>query len=418
MQKLQILIIGLNWPEPTATAAGERMMQLIHCFKEFGYQVCLGSAAKDNVKSEILEELDISMVQLKLNSSSFDTFIEDLDPGIVIFDRFISEEYFGWRVVQYAPNAIRVLDTEDLHSLRLCRKNAVENEVEFTPELWLQNDLTKREIASIYRCDLSLIISDYEMQLLQNKLKVPSSLLMYLPFMLDAIKKAIVSSWPNFEERQNFIFIGNGKHTPNTDAILWLHEEIWPLIRKELPHAELHIYGAYIPQYIAQLYNHKTGFLVKGRVADAAEAMSGARVNLAPLRYGAGIKGKVIQAIRNGTPNVLTPIAAEGIIDESEIQNNNTQNTKGFVARAIRLYTNKEDWKLTQTKETAILNGKFNKVALSANLYGRIEYLRNNLKPHRTSNFTGAMLLHHSTASTKHLAKWIECKNAQSGPEG
>ena len=89
-----------------------------------------------------------------LNDSGFDAFVKKLDPNIVLFDRFFTEEQFGWRVTEFAPNALRILDTEDLHSLRQVREQLFKNNIPFTVEKWLQSDVTKREIAAIYRSDL------------------------------------------------------------------------------------------------------------------------------------------------------------------------------------------------------------------------------------------------------------------------
>ena len=73
---------------------------------------------------------------------------------------------------------------------------------------------------------------------------------------------------PKFKEREHFISIGNLLHAPNYDAILFLKENIWPLIRKKLPKAEVHVYGAYTSEKVNQLNNKKEGFIVKGFVED------------------------------------------------------------------------------------------------------------------------------------------------------
>ena len=97
-----------------------------------------------------------------MNSSSFDEFICQLNPTIVVFDRFMIEEQFGWRVAENCPDAIRMLDAEDLHSLRNSRQLALKTNADFQLESLLENDIAKREIASILRCDISLIISSFE----------------------------------------------------------------------------------------------------------------------------------------------------------------------------------------------------------------------------------------------------------------
>jgi len=411
MKGLKVLIIGHTWPEPKATAAGGRMMGLVHFFLAGGYSISFGSTAKKSDQAASLGKLGIDTINLQLNHHSFDAYLQHLCPDIVVFDRFITEEQFGWRVTEFAPNAIKILDTEDLHSLRLSRKQAFENVSDFTINAWIKNELTKREVASIYRCDLSLIISEFELQLLEEELKIPSTQLLYLPYMLEPIDEATINSWIPFNSRENLMFIGTGKHAPNIDAIKWLHSEIWPLIRKQLPQAELHIYGSYLPQAILELDQPENGFMVRGWIADAAIPMSRVRVNLVPLRYGAGIKGKFISAMCRGTPSVVTMIGAEGVsghIQQTAISNNKAAE---FAEKAIDIYTNSNQWQTVQQNGVDIINDQFDKTTFYKILSDRIAQLASDLDQQRTKNFIGAMLLHHTMAGSKYLAKWIASKN-------
>ena len=311
-RELKVLIIGKVWPEPASSAAGSRMIELIDFFQSEGYDITFAAAASNKEFSVELNELGIQSAQIKLNNSSFDHFVIELNPDIVLFDRFMTEEQFGWRVTECCPNALKILDTEDLHCLRLARQQAWKEGREFN-QSDLFNDTAKREIASILRCDLSLIISEYEMKLLKEVFRIDERLLLHLPFMLDNINENTVRNWTPIDKRNHFISIGNFLHEPNWNAVLYLKEEIWPLIRKEIPEAELHIYGAYSSQKVEQLHNPKQGFLVKGRAEDAKEVVGNSRVLLAPLRFGSELKGKLIEAMQCGTPSVTTSIGAESM---------------------------------------------------------------------------------------------------------
>ena len=272
----QLLIIGHTFPEPSTTAAGSRMMQLIELFKEEKYQITFASTAAVSEKTANLQRQHISIQNIKLNDVSFDEFIKKLNPEIVVFDRYITEEQFGWRVSENCPKALKILDTEDLHFLRKAREEAIKDGKPVS-EANLFSETAKRELASILRCDLSLIISEYEMELLQNRFKIASEILYYLPFLVAAVSE----STPTFEERQNFLAIGNLLHAPNVDSVLQL-KKLWPEIRQQLPDAELHIYGAYAPQQVLQLNNVKEGFLIKGWADDLEIAMKTYRV---PVSY-------------------------------------------------------------------------------------------------------------------------------------
>ncbi len=387
------------------------MLQLLNFFSEKEYRTVFASTATETPLSMNLEAIGIEKEAIKLNDSSFDEFVMDLNPGIVVFDRFLTEEQFGWRVEEFAPDALRILDTEDLHSLRITRHELLKKDIPFSTDAWVQNDTTKREIASIYRCDLSLIISSYEMELLTGVLKIDENLLLHLPFMLETLDEKAIEKWPSFKARKYFICIGNGKHAPNVDAILWLKREIWPLIRKQLPDANLHIYGAYLPEHIRQMDNAKEGFKIMGWVEDAKVVMQQARISLAPLRFGAGIKGKLIDAMQAGTPTITTMIGAEGVYMDYPCSGYIANSTNDFANSAVRLYRDTYTWQQAQQNAVAIINGLYDKKILGQKLFDTLSEIQKNLPEHRKQNFIGAMLLHHTLASTKYMAKWIAVKN-------
>lgn len=411
MAQKNLLIIGYIWPEPETTAAGKRMLQLIHFFKEQQYTITFTSTAAQSAYSFDLASLSVISGAIELNNSSFDAFVSDLDPEIVVFDRFLTEEQFGWRVAETVPNALRILDTEDLHSLRISREKCMKIGLEFTPDLWLREDTAKRELASVFRCDLSLIISTYEMRLLTQEAHIDKKILLHLPFQVGELTATDHQNWLPFSEREHFVCIGNGKHAPNVDAVKWLKLEIWPLIRKNLPKAELHIYGAYLPEQLKQMHKPAEGFYVEGWAANLAEVMGNSRVNLAPLRFGAGIKGKLIDAMQYGTPSVTTEIGSEGMHEGLPWNGSIVNTAKSFAKAAVELYVHEALWYTAQKNGAVIINTMYNKKRLDENLSGKINSIQSNLNQHRTQNFTGSLLMHQTMASTKYMSKWIEEKN-------
>lgn len=407
----KLLIIGFVWPEPKSSAAGSRMMQLIHTFLEADYQITFASPCAKSDNAFDLTSLGVSQVSIMLNDKSFDAFAKALDPNVVLFDRYMMEEQFGWRVAEHCPQALRVLDTEDLHSLRKGRQQAFKDGQEFGSH-YLYSDLAKREIASIYRCDVTLIISEYEIKVLEDVFLVPKNLLLYLPFLLDTSEIPMKNNGPDFEKRFHFISIGNFLHEPNYNAVLYLKGSLWPIIRKALPQAELHVYGSYVSQKVLQLHNKNNGFLIKGFAEDAHHVMQQSRVCLAPLRFGAGLKGKLIDAMQCGTPSVMTPIASEGMFDGEVISGIIAESVNDFATAAIELYQNEDLWCDFQQKGFEVLKSRFAKEPFQKSFLDRIENLQTDLNLHRQNNFTGQMLQHHQLQSTKYMSRWIELKNA------
>ncbi|GAL78177.1 glutamate synthase [NADPH] large chain [Algibacter lectus] len=393
-----------------SSAAGSRMMQLIETFKSQDYNITFASPCAKSDNAFNLESIGVLQTAIELNNSSFDTFIKDFNPDFVLFDRFMMEEQFGWRVTENCPNAIKILDTEDLHSLRKGRHQAFKDNILFDKS-YLFNDTAKREIASIHRCDLTLIISEAEMDILKNDFKVDEELLLYLPFMLEPISEDAITKLPKFETRQHFITIGNFLHEPNYNAVLYLKDTIWPLIRKQLPQAELHIYGAYASQKVTQLNNEKQGFIIKGFAEDVHTVMQEAKVCLAPIRFGAGLKGKLIDAMQNGTPMVTSTIGAEGMFGDFEPNGFIEDDANSFVNQAIALCQNEVLWSKMQKNGFAIINNRFNSQKHKKMFLSRIESIVDDLNIHRQNNFMGQMLHHHSMQSTKFMSRWIEEKN-------
>lgn len=402
-----LLIIGSVWPEPNSSAAGFRMMQIIESFQSNNWKIHFVSTAADSAFKFPLETINIDYSIVQLNHSSFDDFIKKLNPTIVLFDRFMVEEQFGWRVSEICPDAIKILDTEDLHFLRNARQTAFKEKRDFT-ENDLFSDLAKREIASIYRCDFSIIISEYEMNLLKSTFNIPEQILLYLPLFFEPKNINFGSS---FTERKNFFFIGNFYHEPNKQTVQILKEKIWPSIRKKLPDAELHIYGAYVSEHFLNLTNEKSGFIVKGRAENSKELFQSYKVLLAPMPFGAGLKGKILEAMANSCPFISNEIGVEGIFDSSEYEEFICNNYLDFAEAAVKIYQQKNSWNEAQKIGIEQLKSNFNFTNYKDVLLDKTEDFRLNLNEKRRFNFIGEILNSEMNQSKRYLSKWIEEKN-------
>ena len=407
----KVLVIGTVWPEPNSTAAGNRMLQIIEQFQVQNWEVVFACAAAASEFMFDLKSINVATKSIVLNEASFDEFIIQLNPTIVVFDRFMIEEQFGWRIAENCPNCLRILDTEDLHFVRNVRHENYKKEKNTTESDYLKSELAKREIASIYRCDISLVISETEMDLLTNTFKIDKQLLHYLPFLLNEISEKDFDNFPTFEERNHFITIGNFRHEPNWNAVLYLKETIWPLIRKQLPKAEMHIYGSYVTAKATQLHNVSEGFLIEGRAENAKEEIKKAKVLLAPLRFGAGIKGKLTDAMECGTPSVTTSVGAEAMHGNLEWNGIITDDAVAFANAAVQLYSDEKKWYTAQKNGVRIINSRYNKTAFGNAFIEKIKATQSDLKKHRTANFIGELLQHQTLKSTKYMSKWIEEKN-------
>ena len=396
---MHCLVLGKVWPEPASTAAGRRTCDLIGVLTAAGWRVSFASPAHPSDRARALSRDGVATYSVQVNDPAFDRWVAGLQPDIVIFDRFMTEEQFGWRVAQQCPGALRVLDTSDLHCLRSAR----EVQLKLGGALQLKSETAVREIAAIYRSDLTLMISEFEMAVLRREFSVPESLIAYWPF---AVSPA--EGGPTYQEREHFIMIGSFLHAPNLDAARWCREAIWPRIREALPAAELHIYGSYGERYARELHRPEAGFYFKGWANDAFSTMARYRVNLAPLRFGAGLKGKIFDGFRTGTPSVATPIAAEGIFEGPEWSRDSADS---FAQAAVELYRDAAGWQARQRAERLACQKRFAPQYWQPRLLEILDCALADRDQQREANFTGQMLRHHHHRSTEYLSRWIEAKN-------
>ncbi|MGX5174761.1 glycosyltransferase [Aliikangiella sp. IMCC44653] len=410
-EKPILLVIGYVWPEPQSSAAGSHILSLMR-FLQSTYKVIFATPSQPTEHMIKLGDEGIESLAIELNSASFDTELEKINPQVVLFDRFMMEEQFGWRVSKVCPLAVKILDTEDLQCLRNARELAHKQNRVFDTSDLLDNDLAKREIAAILRCDLSLIISQFEMEILQQVFKVDANYLIHIPFLLKLNAAPIFneSQNPSFSQRQHFMTIGNFRHAPNWDSVLFL-QQIWPKIKRRLPQAELHIYGSYPPKKATQLHNPKQGFLVKGWVDNAFKVLQQARICLAPLRFGAGLKGKLIDAMQCATPSVTTSIGAEAMHGELAWPGLIANTADEIANAAVQLYQDEGLWEQSRLNAATILEQHYNSELYTQKLAIKLQQIQLNLDTHRRNNFSGAMLNHHLLKSCEYMSRWIEAKN-------
>jgi len=415
MNVKKVLIIGLVWPEPTSSAAGTRMIQLLNMFISAAYEVTFASAASKSAFSFDLPSIGVKELEISLNDNSFNSLLIELQPDVVVFDRFMTEEQYGWRVRQECAEALCILDTEDLHSLRYARQQAVKTGY-LTDSADLFTDLAKRELASIWRCDLTLMISEVEIEILKTRFRVDPNLIYYLPFLEEKIADTDILNWKGFEEREGFVFIGNFLHEPNWNTLKVLKTQIWPALRKKLPAAVMHVYGSYASQKVTQLHQPKENFLVHGRTADARYTVGQHKVMLAPIHFGAGVKGKFIDAMHAGTPAVTTTTGAEAMKGDLDWNGMITDDHGLFISYAFELYQNRELWIQSQQNGVRILNERYDKSKYIASFLEKLLALSADLSKHRQHNFFGQVLQYHTANSTKYMSLWIEEKNKNKQP--
>jgi glycosyltransferase involved in cell wall biosynthesis len=178
-----------------------------------------------------------------------------------------------------------------------------------------------------------------------------------------------------------------------------------------MPESVLQIYGAYPSQKVLQLHQPKDGFHIMGRADDAQEVVRNARVVLAPLRFGAGIKGKLVEAMQCGTPSITTTIGSESMCGDLPWNGCITDDAQIFADKAVECYHNKILWLKAQENGFEIIKKRYLKFLFEDDFMEHILKVQTHLQQHRLNNFMGALLQHHTLTSTKYMSRWIEEKN-------
>ena len=402
LKQKQVLYLGYVWPEPNSSAAGVRTLAIVRDLSSFGMQVSFASTSQKNRYSEQLESMGVQCHSISANDPTFDELLKSINPDVVFFDRFVLEEQFGWRVADVCPKAVRIIDTQDLHFLRRSREAGLD---------YRESDDMLRELASMLRSDLSLVISRFELDLLNQKLNIPSNKVSLLGFSYDAIQ-----TQNKFNERKNIVFIGNFRHPPNYDAVNRLAKEIWPKIyndlKSQIPAIEIHIYGSYPQKEMMLLDNPDNGFRVYGPCTDAVSTLSNYKLLIAPLRFGAGIKGKIADSWLAGTPVVTTELGAEGMgFDDGSFAGVVAKNPDEFLKAVLSIYNNEMIFNQYQSLGNLALNELFSADKNREKLQSLMVSVFDCYEQNRKENWMGKIIMREQMRSTKYLSKWIEEKS-------
>jgi O-antigen biosynthesis protein len=302
--KRRVLVIDACMLTPDQDSGSMRMQQVMEILANLG---CKVTFAADNLEYRqpyvmALQQLGVE-VQFHPYARSISMLLgthgDEFD--VVILSRhYVAAKHID-AVRAFAPRALVVFDTVDLHFLR--EERLAELNASPTAKRTAEAK-RKEELALIRKADLTLVVSLVEKELLESL--EPAAQVM----LLSNIHEPLVTDRP-FAERDGLLFIGGFRHPPNTDAILWYGNEIMPRLRKSLPGVKTYVVGMDPPATIKALA--ADDLVIAGHVPDLTPYLTGCRLSVSPLRYGAGVKGKVNQAMSYGLPVVATTPSIEGM---------------------------------------------------------------------------------------------------------
>jgi GT2 family glycosyltransferase/glycosyltransferase involved in cell wall biosynthesis len=330
-----ILVIDHHLPMPDRDSGSLRMFQILKLLHQLGHSVTFipdnladippytSELQKRGIK--VLNHPYIKKVRdyLIANGSEFD---------VVVLSRCQFARKHITDVRRYAPQSRIIFDTVDLHFLR------EESQARLTgdPEVRRKAQETKQQESELIdQSDETWVVSRTEQQLLEEKW--PEKSIQLVSNIVD-----VSGSKTPFTLRRDWLFIGGFQHPPNTDAVLFFIKEIYPLLSERLGDAKFYIIGDKAPPEIVALASEK--IIVAGLQRDARSFFDSVRLSVAPLRFGAGVKGKINQSMAFGVPVVATSVAVEGtdLCDREEILV--ADEPEEFARALIELYESEELW--------------------------------------------------------------------------
>lgn len=293
------------WPRPDRDSGSIDTVNLLENLRDMGFKVSFipeNTSEHFGAYTRALQRAGIECWYAPY-LGSFESWLETQS---TVIDLFVLRRHAASKerlaaIRNRFPEARVVYDTVDLNFLRLQREAESLDSDELRAEAARKS---KEELSLVRDMDATIVVSPAEEELL-NEVE-PDAIVHCIPF-----QREIFGRKADFDSRRDIVFIGNYMHTPNVDAVTWFVEQVWPGVSEILPEARFRVIGSDLPNSLRKLGGERVDYL--GYVEDLDQVFERARISVAPLRFGAGIKGKVATSLSHGVPVVATTIAAEGM---------------------------------------------------------------------------------------------------------
>ncbi len=363
-----VLVLGHWLPAMDRSAGGLRAFTMLEILREEGYTVVFGA---DREKSEHVW-LFGSQEELNQNEAIFERLSIEVLYGSKAMLRHLHEKGYEYRFVvlsypevayryfsyvrAYAINAKVIYDPVDLHWLRMKRESGIKDDDVLRQQ---SENYRKMERFNAAAADIVFAVTPEEKSQILEEVK--DAKVEVIPTI-----HACVDSVKSLAGRKNLLFVGHYAHSPNEDAVCYFVKEIFPLIRQDIPGVVFYMVGSHMTDTVQALASRDV--VAVGYVPDLTPYLEGCRVFVAPLRYGAGIKGKIGQSMGFGLPVVTTSLGAEGmnLIDGEHVLV--ADSPAAFARAVVRLYTDDRLWEELSDNALLHIKSNFSKAVVQKNL--------------------------------------------------
>lgn len=338
----KVLFIDNSVPEPDKDSGSVREWEMLTILRNLGHHVTFWPA---NLVATLpytprLQDMGVEVVYGDKEFINFEKIMKERQGSYTHI--FMARPYVASRFLdsakRYQPKAKIIYDTVDLHYLRTQRQAETEKNIELLKQA---EEWKTIEQYLIEKSDTTLVVSPVEKDTL-NKMGYRN-----VSILSNIHKQRSLKSAPSFDDRANLLFIGNFNHTPNVDAMVWFCEHIFPKVKKQIPDIDLTIVGSNMVDSVKAL-NDLDGVCVAGYVETVEPVFDKTRVFVSPLRYGAGVKGKLGQSICLGLPIVTTSVGSEGMYLKNGRDCLIADDEDSFAQAIVQIYNDKKLWSSLQ----------------------------------------------------------------------
>ena len=353
----RILVVDSSVPQTDKDAGSIRMFEIVRILRDLGFAVTFMSMRGTFEEPYVsqLRQLEVEVINGRAN---YGLEIHRLAPVLraAILSRPDDAKVTENLVRHFAPEAAVIYDTVDLHFVREARRATVENDPSIEA---IAEEYRELEVGLVRRSDATIVVTDTERDILHDI--VPEATIAVVPTIHSAHQRTV-----GFGPRRDILFVGNFNHLPNRDAVTWFVEEVLPLVREQLTEVSFRVVGSHLPDSIAELA--RPGVEIIGWVHDLTPLYDEVRLVVAPLRYGAGIKGKLGESASRGVPFVCTAIATEGTTLTNERDCLIASEPREFADAVIRLYSDETVWERLSTNAQAAIEAQCSPAVAHATL--------------------------------------------------
>ncbi|WDI92696.1 glycosyltransferase [Xanthomonas campestris] len=336
-QQRQVLILDECVPQPDRDSGSLRQFNLIRLLCAEGAHVVFVPTRREHAgrHTQALQQLGVEVWYAPF-LDGIGTWLRTHGPrfsAVLLVRHHVAHACLPL-LKRYAPQARTLFDTVDLHYLRE-RRGA---ELAGDANLLRSAERTRlRELEIMAATDVTVLVSAAEQaQLHADAPQIRTALLSNL--------HEVAGSGQPFAQRRDLVFVGGFRHPPNVDAVQWFISAIFPLVRAQLPDVVFHCIGADVPAALQLLADETPGVQLHGHVPDLVPYMDTLRIAVAPLRFGAGVKGKINLSMAHGQPVVGTTCAVEGMHLHDGEDVCVADEADAFAAAIVRLYQDAALW--------------------------------------------------------------------------